>query len=90
MGLVNWVVPGSDVEARLAAIVAKAFGASRTATGHAKRLLHASFHTDPRAMIEELMHAQSDCMASWEISEANRAWDEQREARFYPPPPGVE
>jgi enoyl-CoA hydratase/carnithine racemase len=90
MGLVNWVVPGNDVEARLAAIVAKAFGASRTATGHAKRLLHASFHTDPRAVIEELMHAQSDCMASWEISEANRAWDEQREARFYPPPPGRE
>ena len=25
-------------------------------------------------------------MASWEIAEANRAWDEQREARFYPPP----
>jgi enoyl-CoA hydratase/carnithine racemase len=86
MGLVNWVVPASDVEARLAAIVAKAFGASRTATGHAKRLLHASFHTDPRATIEELIHAQSDCMASWEIREANRAWDEQREARFYPPP----
>jgi enoyl-CoA hydratase/carnithine racemase len=90
MGLVNWVVPASDVEARLAAIVTKAFGASRTATGHAKRLLHASFHTDPRVMIEELMHAQSDCMASWEISEANRAWVEQREARFYPPPPGRE
>ena len=36
------------------------------------------------------MHAQSDCMASWEISEANRAWDEQREAAFYPHPPGRE
>jgi enoyl-CoA hydratase/carnithine racemase len=90
MGLVNWVVPAADLEARLAAIVGKALQSSRTATGHAKRLLHASFHTDPRAMIEELMHAQSDCMASWEISEANRAWDEQREVRFYPPPPGLE
>jgi enoyl-CoA hydratase/carnithine racemase len=90
MGLVNWVVPASDVEARLAAIVGKAFGASRTATGHAKRLLHASFHTDPRAMIEEVMRAQDACMASSEISEANRAWDEQREATFYPPPPGRE
>jgi enoyl-CoA hydratase/carnithine racemase len=88
MGLVNWAVPASDVEPRLASIVAKAFGASRTATGHAKRLLHASFHRDPRAMIEELIDAQSDCMASWEISEANRAWDERREARYYPPPPG--
>ena len=68
----------------------KSFHASRTATGHAKRLLHASFHTDPRSLIEELVRAQSDCMASWEIAEANRAWDDKREARFYPPAPGHE
>jgi enoyl-CoA hydratase/carnithine racemase len=88
MGLVNWVAPAADLDARLAGIVSKAFHASRTATGHAKRLLHASFHTDPRAMIEELVRAQTDCMASWEIEEANRAWEEKREAAFYPPPPG--
>ncbi len=86
MGLVNWVAPVSELDARLATVVDKAFHASRTATGHAKRLLHASFHTDPRAMIEELMRAQQDCMASWEIGEANRAWDDKREAVFYPPP----
>lgn len=86
MGLVNWVVAPADLEARLKIIVDKALDASRTATGHAKRLLHASFHTDPRAMIEEVLRAQADCMASWEIEEANRAWDERREARFYPPP----
>ena len=33
MGLVNWVVPAGDLEARLAAIVAKALQSSRTATG---------------------------------------------------------
>jgi enoyl-CoA hydratase/carnithine racemase len=87
MGLVNWVAAPADLETRLEAIVDKAFHASRTATGHAKRLLQASFHTDPRAMIEEVVRAQSDCMASWEIAEANRAWDDKREARFYPPPP---
>lgn len=86
MGLVNWVAPAEELDKRLAEIVDKAFHASRTATGHAKRLLHASFHTDPRAMIEEVIRAQNDCMASWEIREANRAWDEKREARFYPPP----
>jgi hypothetical protein len=37
-------------------------------------------------MIEEVMDAQNDCMASWETAEANRAWQERREARFYPPP----
>ena len=32
------------------------------------------------------MRAQAACMTSWEIEEANRAWDEKREARFAPPP----
>src|SRR5215468_3038666 len=54
MGLVNWVVPASQINAKLGEIVEKAFHASRTATGHAKRLLHASFHTDPRDMIEDV------------------------------------
>jgi len=86
MGLVNWVVPAAEVEAKLAEIVEKAFHASRTATGHAKRLLHASFHTDPRDMIEEIMRAQQDCMTSWEIEAANRSWDAaKKDVRFYPP-----
>src|SRR5712692_1796586 len=89
MGLVNWVAPATQIDAKLGAIVEKAFHASRTATGHAKRLLHASFHTDPREMIEEVMRAQQACMDSWEIEAANRAWDtSKKDARFYPPPPG--
>ncbi len=75
MGLVNWVVEPAGVDAALAGIVEKTFHSSRTATGHAKRLLHASFHRDPRAMIEEMMEAQRECMTSWEMEEANRAWD---------------
>lgn len=86
MGLVNWVVATADLEARLRTILDRAFHASRTATGHAKRLLQQSFHTDPRALIEEVLRAQADCMASWEIREANRAWNEKRAARYYPPP----
>ncbi len=86
MGLVNWVVPAVDVEPKLQAILDRAFHASRTATGHAKRLLLESFHADPRALIEDVLRAQADCMASWEIREANRAWDEKRPARYYPPP----
>jgi enoyl-CoA hydratase/carnithine racemase len=86
MGLVNWVVPAADVDRKLGEIVDKAFHASRTATGHAKRLLHASFHADPRAMVEEIMQAQRDCMTSWEVEAANRAWDASKsDVRFYPP-----
>lgn len=88
MGLVNWVVAPSEVDGAIAGIVDKAFHSSRTATGHAKRLLHASFHRDPRELIEDLVRAQNECMTSWEMDEANRAWDERRDARFYPPPAG--
>jgi hypothetical protein len=32
------------------------------------------------------MAAQLDCMASWETTEANRAWQEKREPVFHPRP----
>jgi len=89
MGLVNWVVAADGLDGALAGVIDKAMRTSRTATGHAKRLLHASFHTDPRAMIEPVMRAQAACMQSWEIEVANRGWSERREVRYYPPPPGA-
>ena len=86
MGLVNCVAATGEVEAKLGRIVDRAFHASRTATGHAKRLLQQSFHADPRALLDQVLRAQADCLASWEIREANLAWDERRPARYYPPP----
>src|SRR5439155_22757278 len=50
MGLVNWVCAPNEVDAAIARIVAKVRAAAPTATAHAKRLLHESFHPDPRAM----------------------------------------
>jgi len=89
MGLVNWVVPLAHLDRKLEEIVEKAFHSSRTATGHAKHLLQASFHTDPRDMIEEIVRAQAACRTSWEIEAANRAWDTaKKDVRFYPPPSG--
>ena len=86
IGLVNWVCAAADLEKTIDRLVAKARTASPTATAHTKRLLHASFHHDPRALIEDVMRAQTECLASWEITEANRAWLEKREARYDPPP----
>lgn len=85
IGLVNWVCAAADLEATLAGLIDKARGASPTAAAHTKRLLHESFHSDPRAMIEEVVRAQDDCMRSWEIDEANQAWREKREPIFHPP-----
>ncbi|MBI2157627.1 MAG: enoyl-CoA hydratase/isomerase family protein [Candidatus Rokubacteria bacterium] len=85
IGLVSWVCAPDGVDAALAGLIDKVRGASPTAAAHTKRLLHESFHRDPRAMIEDVVKAQNACMASWEIDEANSAWTEKREALFYPP-----
>ena len=86
IGLVNWVCAPAALDATVAGIVAKCREAAPTATAHTKRLLHESFHTDPRAMVEEIIRTQTDCLESWEMTEANAAWTEKREARFIPPP----
>jgi hypothetical protein len=52
------------LETTLAGLIDKARAASSTAAGHTKRLLHQSFHADPRALIEELVRSQRNCMAS--------------------------
>lgn len=84
IGLVNWVAPAGELEVAVKRIVDKCFQASPTAFRHTKRFLHESFHVDPRSVIEEVVKAQIECMTSWELAEANRAWDERREARFFP------
>ncbi|MGH7264913.1 MAG: enoyl-CoA hydratase/isomerase family protein [Candidatus Rokuibacteriota bacterium] len=89
MGLVNWVAPPAELDAALARVVARCLEAAPTAARHTKRLLQASFHEDPRRTIDEVVAAQMDCMRSWELAEANRAWDEKREARFHPGPTGT-
>jgi len=87
MGLVNWVAAPAEFDDALAGVIEKCREAAPTATAHTKRLLHESFHTDPRAAIDRVVADQMECLASWEMTEANRAWDEKREARFHRPAP---
>ena len=83
IGLVNWVCARAEVDGVVGDIAAKVRQASPIATGHTKRLLHESFHREPRGpIIEEILKAQAECMASGETAEANRAWYESREAIF--------
>lgn len=86
MGLVNWVAPEEAFEAELGRVIEKCLEAAPTAARHTKRLLLASFNADPRASIDDVVAAQMECMRSWELAEANRSWDEGRDARFFPPP----
>lgn len=85
-GLLNWVVPSNQLEAKLAEIVEQAFHASRTAVAHSKRLLLESFHRDPRAMLDDLLAAQRACHASWELRRANEAWGRKEDVRYVEPP----
>lgn len=78
MGLVSWVCPAGDVDEAIASIIARLRAQAPTANAHIKRLLHESFHRDPRAAVEDVMAAELECLASWETAEANRAWREQR------------
>ena len=87
MGLVNWVCAAAELDTMVAGLIEKIRAASPTAAGHTKGLLHESFHQDPRALVEGVLRAQDACMTSWEMVEANRAWQEKREARFHPRPP---
>jgi enoyl-CoA hydratase/carnithine racemase len=86
IGLVNWVCPASEIDATVARLLERLRHQAPTANAHIKRLLHDSFHRDPRASLEDVMAAQLACMASWETAEANRAWQEKREAVFHPRP----
>ena len=83
MGLVNWVVPPAELDAALRRVIARCLDAAPTAARHTKRLLQASFHADPRTLIEDVVAAQLECLRSWELAEANRAWTEKRQARFF-------
>src|SRR5881296_4050672 len=86
IGLVTRVCAPFEVDAALAVLLERLRHQAPTANGHIKRLLQASFHEDPRALIEDVLRAQDDCMRSWETHEANRAWHEKREPVFHPQP----
>jgi enoyl-CoA hydratase/carnithine racemase len=86
MGLVNWVCRAGAIDDALAEVIENVRAAAPTATAHTKRLLQASFHEDPRALIEDVVRAQHACLTSPEMAEANRAWQERRPASYHPRP----
>src|SRR6059036_2317318 len=60
IGLVNWVCAAADLDRTLRSVIDKVRAASPTAAAHTKRLLHESFHRDPRATIEDVVKAQNE------------------------------
>ena len=89
MGLVNWVVPAETLDAELRARGRQVPG--RGPHGHPPHQAPAPGLVPPGPARADRrgLAAQMECMRGWELLEANQAWDERREARFFPPPPGV-
>ncbi len=83
MGLVNWVVLPDELEATTRKILDRLFDCSATAARWTKTLLNRSFHVDPRARGGDILAAERECSTSPELLEANRAWLEKREPRFF-------
>jgi enoyl-CoA hydratase/carnithine racemase len=86
IGLVSRVCAPGEVDTAMHALLERLRHQAPTANGHIKRLLHTSFHADPRALVEDVLRAQDDCMRSGEAAEANRAWTDRREAVYHPRP----
>jgi enoyl-CoA hydratase/carnithine racemase len=78
------VVLHEELEEATQKILSRLFDCSPTAARFTKNLLNRSFHIDPRAHVEDALAAQRQCLASPELSEANRAWTEPRDTRFFP------
>src|SRR5262249_52253308 len=89
-GLINWVVPAEQLEARLEDVLEQTAHASRTAVALSKQLLLESFHRDPRTMIDDLVAAEMACYDSWELQAANDASSRTGadHRRFIPRPAG--
>ena len=86
IGLVTRVCAPDDVDAALTAMLEELRQQAPIANGHIKRLLHESFHADPRARIEDVLRIQDECMRSPETAEANAAWRDKREPVYFPRP----
>jgi len=84
IALVTRVCAPGDVDAALNELLERLRHQAPTVNRHIKQLMQASFHEDPRALIEDVVRAQDDCMRSWETREANQAWEEKREPVFHP------
>src|SRR5947199_419840 len=69
LGLVDWVCAPAELDRTLASIIDKARAAAPTATAHTKRLLHQSFHSDPRANHEEELRESDSGVRTWASDE---------------------
>jgi len=81
-GLINWVVPEEDFEARVKEIALRLASAPAAAVARAKALLNSAYQHDLAFQIEAERLAQVDNAASHDFEEGLTAFVEKREPHF--------
>lgn len=82
IGLVNWVVPDGDLDARTENLVTRLCDVAPVAVAQIKSLLRQSEHNDLGAQLEAEMQSLATCAATEDFPEALRAFVEKRKPAF--------
>jgi len=81
-GLVNWVVPEAEREARTMALATRLANGPTHAYGEAKRLLNASLSRSMETQMEEELFAFARCAKTADLAEGVRAFVQKRQPIF--------
>jgi 2-(1,2-epoxy-1,2-dihydrophenyl)acetyl-CoA isomerase len=81
-GLINWVVPEGDFEARVRDTALRLASGPAVGMARAKALLNSAYERDLASQIEAERLAQVENAASTDFEEGITAFIEKREARF--------
>ena len=82
MGLVDYLVPESDLDSRVAEITQIYLRAASEGQRQAKRLVNLAFDLDWDAFLEKYLESQAAALQSEQHQEAMLAYRESREPRF--------
>jgi 2-(1,2-epoxy-1,2-dihydrophenyl)acetyl-CoA isomerase len=81
-GLVNWVVPAAELEAKTAELATRLANGPTRAYGNAKKLLYKSIETDFEAQLQAEAEGFADCASGTDFREGVMAFVEKRKANF--------
>lgn len=82
LGLVNWVVPAAELEARVATLAKRLANGPTVAFAKTKALMNQSLDMSIEAQLEAEVHAFADCARTSDIREGVMAFVEKRNPNF--------
>lgn len=82
IGLVNWVAPADQFDAKLAELVEQILGGAPTAARLSKHLINSAAELALEPFTDAYMKAQRECVDSPDMKEAQAALREKRPPRF--------